>query len=128
MDDKSPHVQGISVGDHGTAIAHEMIGVSTTTINYGAGTEEHGEPQSVEQFRQQLEALLRTLDARREDLSDPVDVVDATKAAVEETANDQPKKVVVVALLKHIASGVAAIVDLAAAVAPLVRAAGKLFQ
>jgi Tfp pilus assembly protein FimV len=124
--DTSPNVQGIIVGDHGSAIANKMIGVSTTTINYAAGPEEHGEPQSVEQFRQQLEALLQTLDERREDI--PVDVVDTTKAAVEETASDQPRKGVVVALLKHIASGVEAIVDLAAAVAPLVRAAGKLFQ
>ena len=126
--DKPPNVQGIFVGEHGRVFADNMFGISNTTFNYSAEPEARAEPESVEQFRQQLEALLRMLDSRREDIPDPADVVGTTKDAVEEIATDRPRKRVVVALLEHVASGVEAMVDLAAAVAPLVRAAGKLFH
>ncbi|HKN49095.1 MAG TPA: hypothetical protein VJ010_02595, partial [Actinomycetota bacterium] len=94
--------------------------------NYGDLASTYPAPESIDELKKRIEELETALHARRKEIPDANDVIEAARGASEQMNKERPLKGVVVALLVRVANGVKAAVDLAAQVAPLVQAANKL--
>jgi hypothetical protein len=118
----------------GIWVAGDFIaGTGNVAVGEGATINVSGQGQIFDsgiaaEVRAKLDQIVRLLEAHRDDILDPDVLLDAARAATDETRKHEPRKEVILARLRHIATGVGTTVDLATAVVPLVDAAVKLLH
>jgi hypothetical protein len=113
----------ISIG--GDQIGNMAVGGSVINVS---GVQETLDSSRVPDLMAKLDAIVRLLEAYREETSDPTRLLNAARAATEEISQRQPRRRVILARLTDISSGIAASASLVAALGPLVDAAKKLLS